>query len=116
MINLPDVRSLFSRSSPRGIGFAGLGSLDLTLTLHTGEKREMSNFWTKINLSCLQQWQPHVNDKLVRQGCGFVRADGCGECGPDWLPQGRLQPPHMCVFLRGNLYVVSSAVCGILHL
>lgn len=75
----------------------------------------MGNIWTKKpTASCLLQWQPDVNDKSFRQGCGFVRADGCGDGGPDWLPQGNLQPSHMFFFKGENSHVVSSALSRIL--
>lgn len=47
--------------------------------------------------------RPDVSDTLVKQGCGLLRADVCGDCGPDWLPQGRLQTlPRVC--FKGKLF------------
>lgn len=95
---------MFGLSSPglhrRAMGFAKSRLIRLDTNIaHGGQKSKSAIFGPKKkNLSCTQQWQPDVNDELVRQGCGFVRADGCGDCGPDRLPQGRLQPPHVFFF------------------
>lgn len=52
---------------------------------------------------------PDVSDTLVKQGCGLLRADGCGDCGPDWLPQGRPQTlPRVC--FKGKLFACLSIV------
>lgn len=47
VMKLPHVWSLFSRSSPLGMGSTSLRSLDLTLTLRVEEKTDISNFWLK---------------------------------------------------------------------